>query len=266
MSSLSVTLQARLPTSETISIEAEAAEEMTKVKGRIALSGGLDVDCFTLAFEGEVVGDDDGQLVKDLPFEDGSLLEITISKKQVALRKLAEKGMRGRQMDDILSAFAPDPFRFIGRYLTQKVELELCEALTLILDAAQYKEEELEVTLLNLVQRNSVDATELFLTRTPVDVNCPTLLKKPLHSACAVKNSSMISLLLSHGADVHSRSSDNRTPLHFAAQRQHNYAVKTLLACGADRNAKDRFGYTPLAMVPVTGWETVCLLLQEKDC
>jgi len=70
----------------------------------------------------------------------------------------------------------------------------------------------------------------------------------PLHHAVKTDaaNLDMISILVSHGANVDVRDKHLRTPLHRAAQFGHVQAVQLLLRLGADPNAQDENGWTPL--------------------
>ena len=56
----------------------------------------------------------------------------------------------------------------------------------------------------------------------------------------------MVTLLLSHGADVNARDNNGMTPLHDAAREGHSEVVTLLLSHGADVNARDNNGRTPL--------------------
>lgn len=62
----------------------------------------------------------------------------------------------------------------------------------------------------------------------------------PLH---LVQNKSMAQFLIEHGADVHSRASQDLTPLHLARNEE---IVEVLIRNGADVSAKSKEGATPI--------------------
>ncbi|KAL3888663.1 hypothetical protein ACJMK2_001027 [Sinanodonta woodiana] len=56
----------------------------------------------------------------------------------------------------------------------------------------------------------------------------------PLHLAAHRGDISVISVLISNGADVNIRDDTGRAPLYYASQKQNTLAVKTLVRAGAD--------------------------------
>eukprot|EP01064_Diplonema_japonicum_P022096 TRINITY_DN3172_c3_g1_i2.p1 TRINITY_DN3172_c3_g1~~TRINITY_DN3172_c3_g1_i2.p1 ORF type:complete len:292 (+),score=60.09 TRINITY_DN3172_c3_g1_i2:191-1066(+) len=81
-----VSLQVRLPTHETISIEAEGTESIADLKARVGLlAGGLCDDSFTLCFDGtELEGDTQ---VASHPFEDQSELLVLVPETESEFNK-----------------------------------------------------------------------------------------------------------------------------------------------------------------------------------
>ena len=67
----------------------------------------------------------------------------------------------------------------------------------------------------------------------------------PVHAAAAVRNHSMMKLLLERGANPNAKQSLDYTPLHTAAGRGDMEMARLLLAHGAERNAKGSDGKTP---------------------
>ncbi len=51
-------------------------------------------------------------------------------------------------------------------------------------------------------------------------------------------------LLLTKGANIHIKDSNDKTPLHHAAQKGLRTIVKLLIDKGADVHAKDHIGFT----------------------
>lgn len=86
---------------------------------------------------------------------------------------------------------------------------------------------------------------------------------------------SVVKLLLSRGANVESRDSENRTALSHAAQgKAHSYqrnskkqdaVIKLLLEQGVDADSKDSQGRTPLSYAAERGHEDAVKLLPARD-
>jgi len=76
----------------------------------------------------------------------------------------------------------------------------------------------------------------------------------PIHSACAISNEALTTLLLRHGADVNARQQNDVTPLHEAAHNGKTNLAKLLLENGAAVNAKTENGQTPLAIAVEKGF------------
>ena len=101
------------------------------------------------------------------------------------------------------------------------------------------------------VSRDSTKVATL-LIESGIDVNSASEFdgETPLHEASLPE---MISLLMSHGADVNAKANDGRTPLHKAVDYSAKgwagmspETVAALIAHGADVNAKAKDGETPL--------------------
>jgi ankyrin repeat protein len=72
--------------------------------------------------------------------------------------------------------------------------------------------------------------------------------KTPLHNAGAVGSADLVSVLMSHGADIHALDMNDSTPLHTAVVEPSSSAViKRLIQYGANVEAKNNRGETPLA-------------------
>jgi ankyrin repeat protein len=79
-------------------------------------------------------------------------------------------------------------------------------------------------------------------------------------------NSDVLALLLSKGADIEAKASDDSTPLHFVAgsNRGGTESLELLLAKGANLNATDETGLTPLhSAVQSKNKDRVKLLLDK---
>ena len=68
---------------------------------------------------------------------------------------------------------------------------------------------------------------------------------RPLHSAMRSSHD-VIDLLLSHGAQLESRTRSGMTPLHVAVIENEKDAVQQLLSWGANLSTKDEHGCTPI--------------------
>ena len=86
---------------------------------------------------------------------------------------------------------------------------------------------------------------------TPLMYTTTSLRGHELHGSEAERNE-IAALLISHGADVNHGMGDGRimgsgeTALHFAASRKNTDLVRLLLSAGANRDSKSNQGYTPL--------------------
>jgi hypothetical protein len=88
----------------------------------------------------------------------------------------------------------------------------------------------------------------------------------PLYWASAgenLKDSSVVRLLLEHGANINARGSTGWTPLHRASFNGAPEVVRVLLEHGADVEAKDYYGETALQVAADQGEDEVVELLRE---
>lgn len=71
--------------------------------------------------------------------------------------------------------------------------------------------------------------------------------RAPLHVSAAVDYVEMVEFLVSKGADVNIRTTDEeQTPIHFAAKNDACKSLKALIALGVDVNCRDYQDRTPL--------------------
>jgi ankyrin repeat protein len=68
----------------------------------------------------------------------------------------------------------------------------------------------------------------------------------PLHWAANFGHKDIVSLLISHGADIEAKNGIGERPLHRATSRGDVDLMELLLACGADANVRRDDGETPL--------------------
>lgn len=86
----------------------------------------------------------------------------------------------------------------------------------------------------------------------------------PIHSACAISNYEIASLLIKNGANVNAKQMQGVTPLHTAAHNGQNELAKLLIESGADINAKMDNGHTPLFMADEKGFKETAELIKQS--
>jgi cytohesin len=80
---------------------------------------------------------------------------------------------------------------------------------------------------------------------------------------CAESNrAEMADYLISHGAAIEARDSDNRTPLHRAAENNGMDVVKALVNHEAQVEVKDSIGRTPADVADARGHKKIAELLK----
>ena len=95
----------------------------------------------------------------------------------------------------------------------------------------------------------------------------PITLYTPLHVAAINGHERIIQLLLSHKADVNSRSRTEATPLHCASQEGHLASVVTLLLAGADPLLPKHRGALPIHSAAQRNHvEVVRILIEQGGC
>ncbi len=127
--------------------------------------------------------------------------------------------------------------------------------------------EEKPVTLSEAVRAGKVQATRKLLEggANPSGHEAGYERYAPLHLACRVgHHTTIVRLLLSHGADVNARNRDGWTPLHYACRHGQTDIVCLLLDAGAEVNAKENNGSTPLSLACLNGHFELTRLLLEK--
>eukprot|EP01064_Diplonema_japonicum_P002839 TRINITY_DN1183_c0_g2_i1.p1 TRINITY_DN1183_c0_g2~~TRINITY_DN1183_c0_g2_i1.p1 ORF type:complete len:263 (+),score=60.37 TRINITY_DN1183_c0_g2_i1:333-1121(+) len=248
-----VSLQISVPSMETTSIEAEAGEGIKQLKHRIAVMAGLCPTTCTLSHEGEELGKDcDGRLVKDLPFQDQSILELFHSSKHKALTGLCIAGGYNENCndDELRHKIKGDLLRHNA---SSEIDTRLSKLLCLAVEAGLCKGDSGDFvgTLLHFAARKGLrSCVEVLLTKTAVDVNYRMSPRQEtaLHvnarkdSRSHQQRASIAELLISHGAAVNAKDIHGRTPLFFALKE----VAAVLLASGVDENACDDEGRTAL--------------------
>lgn len=108
------------------------------------------------------------------------------------------------------------------------------------------------------------ELAKLFL-ESGFDINTPRDGRAALHAASNSGAPEVVTWLLEHGADVNIRGRMNRTPLHFAAERNRNSTiVELLVTAGADTKAKDVQGRSALQIAEHHGKTAVADWLRKK--
>ena len=88
-----------------------------------------------------------------------------------------------------------------------------------------------------------------------------------LHKAAGLGHIDLVELLISHKADLNSRSRIEATPLHGASQEGHLAIVVTLLEAGADPLLPDRNGVLPIHFAAIENHpEVVKILIEQGGC
>lgn len=85
-----------------------------------------------------------------------------------------------------------------------------------------------------------------------------------LHWGAIQGNLEVVKILMSNGADVNIKDSENNTALHHAAARGHNQTVSYLLDNGARMDVKGSLGMTPLEIALNNGHKNTALIFSEK--
>ena len=100
-----------------------------------------------------------------------------------------------------------------------------------------------------------------------VEERAPNTLFTPLHQAALRGHERIVKLLLSHKADVNSRSKTEATPLHLASQEGHLASVVALLQAGADPLLPRRDGALPIHRAAQHNHtEVVRILIESTKC
>ena len=87
---------------------------------------------------------------------------------------------------------------------------------------------------------------------------------QPIHEAAWTGMDDVLTMLLTHGAELDARGDRHRTPLAWAAKRGHVQTLRTLIKRGADVSARDKDDDTPLILSALFGYPAcVYLLLQH---
>ncbi|RPB17375.1 ankyrin [Morchella conica CCBAS932] len=104
----------------------------------------------------------------------------------------------------------------------------------------------------------------------PVNDGIARTLETPLHHALKAPThrrtqftTTIVALLIFHGADISARAPAAITPLHYAAFHNLPECAALLLSAGADPNAADAFGRTPLHCAAASGASSVVRILLQ---
>ena len=122
--------------------------------------------------------------------------------------------------------------------------------------------------LLSAADEGHVDVCKLLLAvNSNVEERMPSTLYTPLHFAAINGNETIIELLLSHNADVNSRSKTEAAPLHLASQEGHLVAVVALLQAGADPFLPRQGGALPIHQAANKNHSQVArILIEQAGC
>lgn len=117
--------------------------------------------------------------------------------------------------------------------------------------------------ILEAVIAGDLDRVEQLLSAKPLIIRTHTSGHKwtLLHMAASGGNSKLAKLLISRGADINARTTDEITALHYAAGKGHAKVVRTLLEHGADATFTSG-GKTALDLAEESGRDNVVKLLR----
>ena len=124
------------------------------------------------------------------------------------------------------------------------------------------------MSLLNAAPEGSTSrCRQLLAAGSDVGERKPQAMLTPLHKAAVFGHARIIQLLLSHKADVNSRSRIEFTPLHCASQEGHLASVVTLLQAGADPLLPQVDGALPIHLAAARNHpEAVKILIEQGGC
>ena len=240
-------------TNYTTSLELNAT--VKDVKYQIAAELEVDVRYFDLVFAGDVL-----TIEKDivsLGVVDGSEVEMTISKRGFALKKLGKllptvENMIANIRDhngDMLEYFLDAGVPINGIHDQTTALVAACtEANVKLAKLLLSRGAVVDIAILSVMHTSGDVFFELFnlLVGYGADLNATDPFgSTPLHHAIIVKNIVAVKELLSRGVLLNERC-DSLTPLHFALTMQEVEIATLLIEAGCDLNAKEQMGYTPL--------------------
>lgn len=150
--------------------------------------------------------------------------------------------------------------------------IELIEQIKLLLTCKDIFKKDKKI-LINLISDPEIDIDKFFheLVKKYLDwrVTGQSIKQKFLNSllinGAYLNDQSLISLVLSLGADVDARTDRGTTALIFAVNQKHKDVVKMLVAVGADLNIKDEYKKTALMMAAKFGYKKIVKILLKSQ-
>jgi ankyrin repeat protein len=118
----------------------------------------------------------------------------------------------------------------------------------------------------DVIKRGDLITLKVLVSKNPKLVNAKESKSggTPLQVATGIGNRSIVTYLLSNGADVNAKDNDGVTALHVAAAFNRYNEASLLIAKGADVNARDKDGLAPLHQAASKGFKKVVVLLLAK--
>eukprot|EP01064_Diplonema_japonicum_P029114 TRINITY_DN462_c0_g5_i1.p1 TRINITY_DN462_c0_g5~~TRINITY_DN462_c0_g5_i1.p1 ORF type:complete len:484 (+),score=68.77 TRINITY_DN462_c0_g5_i1:165-1616(+) len=225
-----LSLMAMLPSREEISIDVAGTDTMRKLRQKIATEAGLEAESITLSFEGEELLDDCE--AHRCPFEDMSTLDVQLTKKAKALRRLKEANIQDNAVDYTLEHLKRMTYA-MNKHPTD--DNSLAELIQVVVDAQiPWSSTKKSMALRVAAEANFFECVETILTQ--LDMENRVELRSLLHSMLrkGTRGTQVASLLVQHNVDLNGEAEN---PLCLAVRfRCGAPLVRLMLEHNADPN------------------------------
>eukprot|EP01064_Diplonema_japonicum_P020645 TRINITY_DN30238_c0_g1_i1.p1 TRINITY_DN30238_c0_g1~~TRINITY_DN30238_c0_g1_i1.p1 ORF type:complete len:259 (+),score=44.69 TRINITY_DN30238_c0_g1_i1:40-816(+) len=246
-----VTLHISISFSSHVCLEVDDGSTVGGLKAKIAEAADLKVsyDSITLTLEGTDIGAD-WERVQAQPLQDGSVLEVELSKKGKAEWELKQIGWNKKGPIDVIQqtqhhndAESSEILELMEAVGLCKDEDTMCEVLHWAVEEGRH------LSVSSLLQFGSVSVDAKYHGRWPLHV---------------VANTDTLLVLLDHSPDLNAKNLSGWTPLHVAASCGFDRNVVMLLEAGADAMATSYIGETVYDIAARQGHSAVVAVLEER--